>query len=104
LSHDAGKSWAVMSNPDGKILYSQILSESVIYSVIYESVEDNGTVVSKLSKSYDGGATWALQTTPFYGDRISFFDQSSGIATSNGALQITDDGGSTWKPVLIRPN
>ena len=102
VSHTEGESWIESSLPLlGKILDIEPINNNLIYAVIGIESDDSFGWISKLATSTDKGITWQSGNTKFYADDISFFDQLHGIAMSKGILQVTHDGGITWRPVLI---
>ncbi len=99
LSRNKGATWQAVSNLNGEVLHMQVLDEKTIFSVVKQSDGDKGTI-SKLGKSTDGGFTWSVEEPLIYAEQISFFDAMNGLAFTTDALQITSDGGKTWKPVI----
>jgi hypothetical protein len=104
-SVDGGKQWTERIIPlAGMIQDIEIPEENVIYAVIANGEDEPHGPISRLVKSSDAGSTWEIMEKEFYGERISFFNSQHGIAMANGTLQVTHDGGSTWKLVLVGRN
>ena len=97
-SSNGGQTWSPMPGHED-VIYVQVLTEQLLFALVRQPAGDVGTI-SKLAKSTDGGSTWTLENALFYGDRISFFDALNGVATAGPTLQITEDGGKTWKLIL----
>lgn len=85
----------------GKIQDIEIINGNTIYAVIGQQENPSFGWVSKLAKSTNGGASWQIMDKDFYGESISFFNEQHGIAMAKGVLQVTHDGGETWRLVLI---
>lgn len=98
VSSDHGQTWTVLS-PYLNILHTQVMDSGTIYAVSRVNSGDRGTV-SQLAKSSDGGILWTKESPLFYGERISFYDNSNGLAMSHGTLQVTHNGGKSWQLVI----
>jgi hypothetical protein len=102
FSLDKGKTWSAFTGLPAEAKFAQALSNTTIYAVFDAS--GNGLYdVSKLAKSFDSGKTWTIENQLIYANRISFYDELNGIAMLNQYLQITSDGGKSWKLILSRP-
>jgi hypothetical protein len=101
-SMDYGKSWIKrIISLDGEIQDVAVPDDHVIYAVIGLRNNEPHGWISKLAKSSDDGSTWQIMEKEFYGEKISFFDREHGIAMAKGTLQVTHDGGNTWKLILV---
>ena len=104
LSKDEGKNWEnIVLGFSGKVLFTQAIDDKTIFAVIEQNPNGDAGTLSKLAKSFDAGQTWTVEPTLFYGGKISFIDKLNGVATSKGTLQVTHDGGKTWRAILISP-
>lgn len=101
VSTDAGVTWSDLG--DGmNFIHAQAIDTQNIFAIAKSSTGDRGTI-SKLYKSANLGVTWTSEEALFYGDRIHFYDASNGLAMARGTLQITHDGGRTWKLIFTTP-
>jgi hypothetical protein len=104
-SMDDGRSWSKRIMPlDGNIEDIAVPDANIIYAVIGVRMDESQGQISSLVKSADGGNSWQIMEREFYGDKASFFDEEHGIAMAKGSLQVTHDGGNTWKLILVSSN
>lgn len=106
-SHDAGMTWQVTEPYLANLSYYGVLD---IYSVNDQiafatlgNTSDNIATIGDVYKTTNGGNTWVkANTKAMYAQYIDCIDENICIATSNNVVQITRDGGVTWK-VLVYP-
>lgn len=101
ISKDAGQTWTVFGDGKG-FIDVQVIGPETFFGITPSAPGDRGPICA-LYKSTDGGATWTTEATPFYAERIHFYNATDGLAMAEATLQITHDGGKTWKLVLTSP-
>ncbi|MHA1264474.1 MAG: M50 family metallopeptidase [Candidatus Helarchaeota archaeon] len=97
ISHDGGESWEKFCTPISA-QHVQFQSKQIGW------ILGNGEIY----KSYDGGATWNLQTdTLDYAKTFYFANKTIGWVITSWivySLFITRDGGDSWSPQITFPN
>jgi|GEM_PF-1744825 len=62
---------------------------------------DNIAAIADVYQTTNGGQSWQkINQNRIYADKIDFLNQTTGIATSRNVLQLTEDGGKTWRPLV----
>lgn len=101
-SRDGGNTWRKINFGFSDAVTSlTVIDEQTIYGLTKKDLEYGAGTISQLVVSNDAGMTWEIKPAQFYGDRISFFDKKNGMAMSKQILQLTNDGGETWKPIFM---
>lgn len=106
-SHDGGMTWlrtepylANLSHYGVSDLYA--VNDQVAYAAL-NSTADDIAIIGNVFRTTNGGDTWTqANTQPMYAEYIDCLDENICIATSKNVVQITRDGGVTWK-VLVYP-
>lgn len=77
-------------------------NDNVLYAVVKKDEDDYGNI-SDIYRSTDLGESWnKLNSHDIYADNISFYNSpNSGVAVSRGVLQISSDGGVTWRVIMF---
>lgn len=101
-SSDGGASWQVVSAVfEGKIADIQAADQNTFYAAAIYDEDDFGDI-SHIYRSA-GGSTWEKLEEDAYASKLSFYDQNNGLAMNRDILQVTHDGGKTWKPAIFPP-
>ncbi len=106
-SHDGGITWlrteptlANLSHQGVTDLY--VVSAQVAYTVL-SSTQDDIALIGSVFRTNNGGASWEkANAKPLYAEYIDCLNEETCIATSRNVVQISRDGGITWK-VLVYP-
>ena len=106
-SHDGGMTWqyaepylANLSHYGVLDLY--VVNQQVAYAALARAADDIATI-GDVFRTDDGGNTWTkANQAAMYAEYIDCIDAHTCIATSKNVVQITRDGGATWK-VLVYP-
>lgn len=103
-SSDSGQSWQnynlIIANGGITDFYAVDTQYAYAVSVAFA---DEIASVADVYQTTNGGQSWQkVNQSRIYADAIDFYSQTVGIATSANVLQLTQDGGKTWK-VLVYP-
>lgn len=110
-SYDGGLTWFALGFPEGELIDVFKIDPRSPDTLYAYAGSQTGPPTCPLSKSTDGGKTWAcLLTTPYTG--FSFFDTSDllidpadtsklYLVSSSGQLYISRNGGAAWKPSAL---
>ncbi|OWY24354.1 hypothetical protein C7N43_16505 [Sphingobacteriales bacterium UPWRP_1] len=103
-SSDSGQNWQsynlLIANGGMSDLYAVDSQYAYAVSVAYT---DDIASVADVYQTTNGGQSWQkVNQNRIYADAIDFYSQLKGVATSGNVLQLTTDGGKTWK-VLVYP-
>ncbi len=108
VSNDGGSDWEQQQIDIDSIHVRDIyfVSPSIAYMKSGTSTGWSFSNAGYVYKSTDGGLNWTLMTrTKMFGSSISFFDENNGymqdlIYGKGQVLNVTRDGGVTWREVL----
>ena len=110
-SLDRGQSWAVFDTPlqqggqmtGGFSLDFADARHGIVWGGNWEAKEDN---TARAAVTSDGGETWTLLADgagPGYGSSVRYRPASSGqqlaLVSTPGGVDVSDDGGTTWRHV-----
>lgn len=100
-SHDGGLTWVdVPINTGNSVSDIYIVDQLTAFAALPKEPDEIATI-GDIYKTINGGETWTkANTKPLYAEYIDFWDEQRGIATSKNVVQITFDGGQTWKPIV----
>jgi photosystem II stability/assembly factor-like uncharacterized protein len=102
---DGGKTWRqVLSPVTREEKYSPVCLAFTNSSTGYAMMNDGVESTTPIFKTTDSGESWNLSGTLAgqLDGGIYFFDENNGfIAGDNDTVNVTADGGSTWKPVHV---
>ncbi|MGC4022994.1 MAG: hypothetical protein QM734_14160 [Cyclobacteriaceae bacterium] len=90
---DGGTTWNKLNVPDG-FMKVQFMTNTIGYAI------NSNQQTPHFYKTTDGGSTWSLVfSPPFPIITFHFVDSNVGFLLNNqGYLNMTSDGGATWKP------
>lgn len=98
-SKDGGDNW-VEVDFKYEVLHTTVDENGILYSLEMRGIPgmDKYGKIGTLNISEDKGLSWEkINGGPFYGEKISFYDQNNGIAYTSDILQRTTDGGESWE-------
>lgn len=96
-SYDAGVNWVLKDFVlPGYSKSIQFVNENVGF-ILVQSSYNNPANKATIYKSTDSGETWKALGKEVYAHDIYFSDENHGIAKYNDVVQVTLDGGKTWK-------
>jgi photosystem II stability/assembly factor-like uncharacterized protein len=94
VSYDGGENWKE-SNLTGRIGQVQFVDSKIGFAVVRKEMYSGNY---NIFKTIDGGLTWEkITSNNIYLDKIHFYNELVGLAIQEGKIQITRDGGKTWK-------
>lgn len=101
-SSNSGQTWQsfnlIIANSGITDLYA--VDEEYAYAVS-AAFNDDIAVVADVYQTKNGGQSWEkVNQNRIYADALDFSSRLVGIATSGNVLQLTTDGGKTWKPLV----
>ncbi|QQS27401.1 MAG: hypothetical protein IPM47_10805 [Sphingobacteriales bacterium] len=101
-SSNSGQTWQsfnlIIANSGITDLYA--VDEEYAYAVS-AAFNDDIAVVADVYQTKNGGQSWEkVNQNRIYADALDFSSRLVGIATSGNVLQLTSDGGKTWKPLV----
>ena len=109
-SVDGGENWTKLeidSNTEGNINNNQLQFFDAENGIAVVRYHVSGDFSTRLYRTTDAGETWMLiyetggTNLPAI-NNIHFINQDHGFACTNfGKLEMTDDGGNTWTPIII---
>jgi photosystem II stability/assembly factor-like uncharacterized protein len=101
VTHDGGKTWAGTGLP-AKFVYSMAVSGPTVWAVTSPCVKGVACQL-EIRRSTDGGRSWlAPHALPLGFSPEDLVPFVSGVMMSSvplGDIQITTDGGITWRPI-----
>lgn len=101
---DAGINWMLKDFGFGGYINSvQFVNPLVGFILVKDSFED-ASKMGFIYKTSDSGATWSALGDAIYANNITFTDENTGIAMCKNIVQITQDGGKTWKLLTYPTN
>jgi photosystem II stability/assembly factor-like uncharacterized protein len=103
-TYDGGVNWSLKSfNFNGFINSIQFVNEKVGFILVRPSLTVANTR-AHIYKTTDSGETWTPMEKQVFASSIYFEDENTGIATYDRIVQITHDGGKTWKLLTFDPH
>jgi hypothetical protein len=107
ISHNDGASWTHVDLGTSSSSYVnsyQCVSPTVIMALVPGSSDKFGIVADlfRITDFETSTPVWTkMNQGPFYGSDIFFLNENTGLAMDRSILQITTDGGKTWKLLLF---
>lgn len=103
-TYDGGVNWSLKNfYINGFINSIQFVNEKIGFILVRPSLTVANTR-AYIYKTTDSGETWTAMDKQVFASSIYFEDENTGIATYDGIVQVTHDGGKTWKLITYDPH
>ena len=104
VSENGGDTWSTGFLESDYINSIQFITPKIGYYVDRVQHYNTQYRIGNIYKTIDGGKKWnKINESEVYVNHVSFINETTGIAYTDKVLQITNDGGKTWK-LLIHPH